>query len=64
MDAHIGITGNFDIGGTFTLRSDLSSHTSSYAVGPSVGFSPAKDVLLTVGYNVTGFRDPDFSANR
>ena len=64
VDAHIGITGNFDIGGTFTLRSDLSSHTSSYAVGPSVGFSPAKDVLLTVGYNVTGFRDPDFSANR
>ena len=64
IDAHIGITGAFDIGGTFTLRSDLSSHTSSYAVGPSVGFSPARDVLLTVGYNVAGFRDPDFAANR
>ena len=63
VDAHIGITGNFDIGGTFTLRSDLSTHTSSYAVGPSVGFSPAKDVVLTVGYNIAGFRDPDFSAN-
>jgi hypothetical protein len=37
---------------------------TSFAAGPEVGLVPARDVLLTVGYNITGFRDHDFSAAR
>ena len=29
-----------------------------------IGITPTKDVLLTVGYNISGFRDRDFSAAR
>jgi hypothetical protein len=46
------------------VRYAASEGTASFAFGPSIGFVPARNVLLNVGYNVTGFRDPDFSASR
>lgn len=64
VDARIGVGERFEIGGTATVRANLDEGTTSFAVGPQVGFSPAKDTLITIGYNVTGFRDPDFSAAR
>jgi len=35
-----------------------------FAVGPSVGFVPARDTIVMIGYNIVGFRDRDFSASR
>ncbi len=64
MDARIGMGDRFELGAVATVRSNLSDHTVSYAIGPQIGFTPGKDVLLTVGYNVSGFRDRDFSAAR
>ena len=64
LDARIGVGEKFEIGGTATVRANLDEGTTSFAIGPQIGFSPAKDTLITVGYNVTGFRDPDFSAAR
>ncbi len=64
LDLRIGLGKRFEIGAAGTVRTNLDDKTTSYAFGPRIGFSPAKDVLLIVGYNVTGFRDPDFAAAR
>ena len=63
-DARIGIGENFEIGARATLRTSLDDKVTSFAFGPQIGVSPTEGVLLTVGYNISGFRDPDFSAAR
>lgn len=64
LDARIAIGERFEIGGAATVRSNLSDNTTSFSAGPQIGFTPADNVLLTVGYNISGFRDDDFSAAR
>lgn len=64
IDARIGLGEHVEIGGSATVRKNLADHTTSFAFGPQIGISPTKDVLLTVGYNISGFRDRDFSAAR
>ncbi|MEZ5679813.1 MAG: hypothetical protein R3E14_00780 [Erythrobacter sp.] len=64
VDARIGIGDRVEVGGTATLRSNLTDGATSFAIGPQVGVVPAKGVLVTVGYNISGFRDEDFSAAR
>ena len=64
LDARIGIGEKFELGAVATVRSNFSDHTTSFAIGPQIGFSPEKDLLLTLGYNVSGFRDRDFAAAR
>ncbi|MBD2841895.1 DUF11 domain-containing protein [Erythrobacter rubeus] len=63
-DARIGITDQFEIGAGGTVRSNLDDDVTSFSYGPRVGFVPADGVLLTLGYNVDGFRDGDFAAAR
>lgn len=63
-DARIGIGERVEVGASATVRAALNDGATSYAVGPNVGFVPAEGVLLTVGYNVAGFSDPDFSDTR
>ena len=63
-DVRIGIGEKIEIGAVGTVRRSLSDHTTNFAAGPQIGVTPAKDMLLTIGYNVTGFRDRDFSALR
>ena len=46
------------------MRASLDNGATSFAVGPEVGFVPADNMLLTVGYNIAGFRDPDFAGAR
>lgn len=64
LDARIGIGSRIEIGGRGTVRANVTDGTTSFAIGPEVGFTPVEDVLLTVGYNISGFRDRDFSAAR
>lgn len=64
LDARIGIGEHFELGGVATVRASLDDRTTSFAFGPQIGVSPGKDMLLTVGYNLKGFRDRDFSAAR
>ncbi len=33
-----------------------------YSYGPAVGVSPVDNVWLSLGYNVVGFKDEDFTA--
>lgn len=64
LDLRYGITPGFDLGLVGSVRANLGDKTASYAIGPQIGFTPAKDVLLVAGYNLAGFHDPDFSAAR
>lgn len=63
-EARIGIGERFEIGAIGTVRANLDDDVTSYSFGPQVGFTPATGMLLTVGYNVEGFHDEDFSAAR
>ena len=64
VDMHIGIGERVEIGGTATVRTTLSDHVTQFAVGPTIGVVPARDVILTLGYNFAGFRDRDFAVTR
>ncbi|MBN8501491.1 MAG: isopeptide-forming domain-containing fimbrial protein, partial [Sphingomonadales bacterium] len=64
VDLRVGIGSRFEIGGVTTVRYSPTDGTTSFAIGPQIGISPVDNVLLTVGYNVTGFRDRDFAASR
>lgn len=63
-EVRFGVNERFEVGGRLSARHDLSGGTTSFAFGPEVGFSPAANTLVSVGYNITGFRDPDYSAAR
>lgn len=63
-EARIGVGEKFEIGVVGTVRANLEDDVTSYSFGPQVGFTPAKGMLLTVGYNIEGFHDEDFSAAR
>lgn len=53
-----------DAGVQGSVQHNWSRGTIAYAGGPVVGFSPAGDVWLTAGYNLSGYRDRDFSEDR
>ncbi|WP_232280946.1 isopeptide-forming domain-containing fimbrial protein [Novosphingobium nitrogenifigens] len=63
ISAHIGLGDRIEIGGQASVRANVSDGTTSFAVGPSIGVVPAKNMLLMVGYNLAGYRDADFSAS-
>jgi len=64
LDVKASVGRTVEIGGVATLRYSLTGKQAAFAIGPQIGIIPAKDTLLTVGYNVAGFRDRDFSASR
>ena len=64
VDARIGIGKRIEVGGSATVRRSLSDGTTSYAIGPQIGFVPADNVMVVIGYNLSGFRDRDFAAAR
>ncbi|MCX7283472.1 MAG: hypothetical protein NTX28_05400 [Novosphingobium sp.] len=64
VDARIGIGKSVEIGSIATVRHNLSDSTTSFAIGPQIGVSLVKDTMITIGYNITGYRDPDFTSAR
>src|SRR5690606_4019232 len=63
-NVRVAISERIEIGGRATVRASLDDGSTSFSVGPEVGFVPADNMLLSVGYNVVGFRDPDFAGAR
>ncbi|HEY6965791.1 MAG TPA: hypothetical protein VI407_11285, partial [Erythrobacter sp.] len=63
-DARIGIGERFEIGASATVRSNLTDKASTFAYGPTIGVVPVEGMLVTVGYNIEGFRDGDFGPAR
>lgn len=64
LDARLGVTDMFELGFGGTVRSNLEDNVTAFSYGPRVGVSPVQDTLITIGYNVDGFRDGDFAAAR
>lgn len=64
LDARLGLGERIEFGGSATLRANMSDGTTRFALGPQIGISPARNTLLTLGYNIQGFRDADFAALR
>jgi uncharacterized repeat protein (TIGR01451 family) len=56
------VTKKFDLGFQATWTSGEVSGTETWSYGPSVGFSPEKNVWISVGWNASGFDDTDFEA--
>lgn len=53
-----------DVGLQGSVQHGWSQGTIAWSGGPTVGLSPAKDVWITAGYNLAGYRDRDFAADR
>lgn len=64
LDARLNLGPRVELGAVATMRRSLGAGVTSFAVGPQIGISPATDTMLTIGYNIAGFRDRDFSAAR
>jgi uncharacterized repeat protein (TIGR01451 family) len=64
LDARIGLGKRFEIGASATARTSLDDEVISYSYGPTLGVVPVDGMLVTIGYNVEGFRDGDFAAAR
>ncbi|UYV15418.1 carboxypeptidase-like regulatory domain-containing protein [Porphyrobacter sp. ULC335] len=64
LDLRIGLSSAIDIGGSASIRASVTDGSYSYAFGPQASFVVAKETILSLGYNIAGFRDPDFSLDR
>ena len=64
LDARVGIGGRIEVGGSATVRANVTDGTTHFAFGPQIGFVPADNTLVTLGYNIDGFRDRDFAQAR
>ncbi len=58
------ITPKIDIGLQGQWWSGEASKTAEWSIGPSIGYTPAKNVWVSLGYNFKGFEDEDFEAAR
>jgi uncharacterized repeat protein (TIGR01451 family) len=61
-EARLDLTRKIDLGVNLSLRHAGKDGGTAYAVGPSVGISPAENTWISVGFNVVGYHDPDFEA--
>jgi uncharacterized repeat protein (TIGR01451 family) len=62
FEARYDVTRRIDIGFHGEAIYSWDSKTTDYSYGPSVGFTPADNVWLSVGWNFAGFIDEDFAA--
>jgi hypothetical protein len=56
------LTQRWDIGTFGSVMRSVNSGVNSYGLGASVGYKVVDNVWLSVGYNVRGMNDRDFSA--
>jgi hypothetical protein len=63
-DVRIGLGERVEVGAVGTVRRSLRDGTSAFALGPQIGIAPARNAMVVIGYNATGFRDRDFAENR
>jgi hypothetical protein len=63
-DLRFDLAETIDIGVAGTVRHGPGVRALSWSAGPSVGFSPVDNSWISVGWNVTGFRDRDFEEAR
>lgn len=61
-EARYDVTENWDLGARASVLHTWANGAVAYSAGPSVGFSPVTNVWLSVGYNLLGYHERDFSA--
>ncbi len=64
FDLRQDIGTRFDIGVVGSVQHAWKRGVWSWGGGPSAGISPAKNLWLSAGYNIAGYRDRDFEADR
>ncbi len=64
FDIRRGFRGRFDIGFNTSIYHSHESNVIDYGVGVDLGVNVATNLWLTLGYNVLGFEDRDFSQAR
>lgn len=62
IEGRYDISKNWDIGIRGSVLHSWSAGQFSYSAGPSVGYNIIKNAWISVGYNLIGFADRDFSA--
>ena len=63
-DLRFDLSQTLDVGLSGSIRQNPQGRSFSFAGGPSLGISPIKNSYISIGYNVTGFRDRDFDDAR
>lgn len=61
LETRHDISERFDIGLRGSALHSINSNSVEYSFGPSIGFNPATNMWISVGYNVVGYYDEDFS---
>ncbi|MFT4026663.1 MAG: hypothetical protein QM676_07675 [Novosphingobium sp.] len=63
-DVRLDLADTIDLGAAGTVRHSLGARAISFSAGPSLGYTPAENAWLSVGYNLAGFADRDFEQAR
>jgi uncharacterized repeat protein (TIGR01451 family) len=62
VEGRYDLTKKWDIGLRGSVLHSWSSSQISYSTGPSVGYNVIKNAWVSLGYNLIGFTDKDFSS--
>ncbi len=63
-DIRFDLSQTVDVGLAGTVRESNGGKAISYSGGPSISLSPFENSYITLGYNVVGFHDRDYSDAR
>jgi hypothetical protein len=64
FDFRRDLSRRFDLGFHGTLLQSWKSGISEHALGLDVGFTPARNVWVALGFNFAGLQDTHFESNR
>ena len=64
VDVRRDLTARFDVGLHGTVLNSWESSVHDYAVGVDLGVTIARNLWISIGYNVQGFEDDDYAASR
>ncbi len=64
IDLRRDLTGRFDVGLHGTALNSWESGAHDYSFGIDLGVTVARNVWISIGYNVQGFEDDDYAASR
>jgi len=64
FDLRRGMRGHFDVGVNTSIYHSYESSVVDYGFGVDVGYNFASNMWVTLGYNIAGFHDSDFTAAR
>ncbi len=63
IEGRYDLTKKWDIGIRGSVLHSWSASQINYSAGPSVGYNVIKNAWISLGYNLAGFTDKDFSAS-